>query len=51
MKYAIVAILLAMSTPSAAQLANPFAMTADPADRAVMAEAVAALDGRKPDIG
>lgn len=33
-----------------AQVADPLAMTTDPADRAVMAEAASAIAGRSPDI-
>lgn len=44
------ALLLATAAPSVAQVADPLAMTTDPADRAVMAEVASAVAGRSPDI-
>ena len=45
-----IALLAAVGQPSAAQLPNPLAMTTDPADREVMAEAASAVAARPPDI-
>jgi hypothetical protein len=51
MKYAVAtALLLAVAVPGIAQVPDPLAMTTDPADRAVMAEAASAVAGRPPDL-
>ena len=42
--------LLAVATPASAQVVNPLAMTTDPADRAVMTEAMAAMAAAPPDL-
>ena len=49
---ALVAVLalLAAGTPASAQVVNPLAATTDPADRAVMAEAVAAMTAAPLDL-
>lgn len=44
------ALVLAAMSPATAQLANPLAMTTDPADRTVMAEVAAVLASRTPDL-
>lgn len=46
----VVALLLGAATPGTAQVADPLAMTTDPADRAVMAEVASAIASRTPDI-
>lgn len=46
---AAAAAVLLLGAPVVAQVADPFAMTTDPADRAVMAEAAATMAGN-PDI-
>ncbi|MEJ8629655.1 hypothetical protein P0F65_06980 [Sphingomonas sp. I4] len=43
-------LLLAMTAPGAAQLADPLAMTTDAGDQAVMAEAASAISSRTPDL-
>jgi hypothetical protein len=47
---ALAGLLLATAAPVVAQLADPFTAVSDPADRAVMAEAAAAITGPTPDL-
>lgn len=46
----VMALLLAMAAPGAAQLSDPLAMTTDAGDKAVMAEAASAISSRTPDL-
>jgi hypothetical protein len=51
MRYiSVIALLLAVAAPGAAQLADPLTATLDPRDRAVMAEVASAVSSRTPDI-
>lgn len=45
-----VVLLLTIAAPATAQLPDPLGMTTDPADRAVMAEAMSIVGDRSPDI-
>lgn len=47
---ATIALLSMAAAPTTAQVQDPVAMTTDPADRAVMAEAAAAVGARQPDL-
>jgi hypothetical protein len=46
----VAVLLVAIASPAAAQVPEPFATTTDPADRAIMAEVASALSSRSPEI-